>query len=541
MAFREVSVNEIREVLRVWLGVAGLPAPGYRRIAAYSGLDRKTVRRYVEAAQGAGLRRDDDVSAVDDALIGMVAEAVRPVRPDGHGAAWEQLLGFEEQITAWVAGSDGQRPLTVTKIHTLLERQGCAVPYRTLHRFACERCGFGRKTTTMRVADGDPGVECQVDFGYLGMLTDTDGGRRRKVHALIFTAVYSRHMFVWLSYSQTLTAVIAGCQAAWEFFGGVFAVLIPDNLKPVIAGADAVNPQFTAGWLDYAGHAGFLTDPARVASPKDKPRVERAVQYVRRNFWDGETFTSLDEAQQAATAWCAHTAGTRMHGTTCARPLEVFTAEEQPRLLAVPGVYDVPVFKTVKVHRDFHAEAAKALYSLPEQWIGTSLDVRADTELVKFYHRGVLVKVHPRQPPGGRSTDPADLPEHKTGYALRDVAALIAACAAHGPNVGIYAQRVLDDRLPWTRMRTVYRLQGLVRRYGADRADQACSLSLDLDVVSVTKIASMLQRATETSTPTLPRAVGQTATRFTRDPSEFSSSTPTTLPVVPGTDSEETR
>jgi hypothetical protein len=50
----------------------------------------------------------------------------------------------------------------------------------------------------------------------------------------------------------------------------VFAVLIPDNLKPVIAAADAVNPQFTQGWLDYAGHAGFVTDPARVRSPKDK-------------------------------------------------------------------------------------------------------------------------------------------------------------------------------------------------------------------------------------------------------------------------------
>ena len=100
---------------------------------------------------------------------------------------------------------------------------------------------------------------------------------------------------------------------------------------------------------------------------------------------------------------------------------------------------------------------------------------------MKFYHRGTLVKVHPRPPPGGRSTDRADLPEHKAGYALRDLAALIASCAAHGPNIGIYAERILDDPLPWTRMRTVYRLQGLVRRYGAQRVEQACSLSLDLD------------------------------------------------------------
>jgi transposase len=540
MAFREVSVNEIREVLRVWLGVAGLPAPGYRRIAGHCGLDRKTVRRYVEAAEAAGLCRDDDVSAVDDELIGVVAEAVRPVRPHGHGVAWEQLMAFEEQITAWVAGDGEQRPLTITKIQTLLDRRGCVVPYRTLNRFASERCGFGRKDTTVRVADGDPGVECQIDFGYLGMLTDAGDGRRRKVHALIFTAVFSRHMFVWLSYSQTLVAVIAGCQAAWAFFGGVFKVLIPDNLKPVIAAADAVNPQFTRGWLDYAGHGGFLTDPARVRSPKDKPRVERAVQYVRRNFWDGETFTSLDQAQDAATAWCLRTAGMRIHGTTCARPLEVFTAQEQPLLLAMPGIYDVPVLKTVKVHRDYHAETAKALYSLPEQWIGHTLDVRADTELVKFYHRGKLVKVHPRQPAGGRSTDRADLPEHKAGYALRDLAALIAVCAAHGPNIGIYAERILDDPLPWTRMRTVYRLQTLVRRYGADRVDQACGLSLDLDVVSVNKIASMLDRATEKTAPTLPQAVGQARTRFSRDPSEFIN-TPTLLTVVPDTNVEENR
>ncbi|WP_204079913.1 hypothetical protein [Mycobacterium riyadhense] len=82
------------------------------------------------------------------------------------------------------------------------------------------------------------------------MLTDGEDGRRRKVYALIFIAVYSRHMFVWLSYSHTLAAVIAGCESAWAFFGGVFAVLILDNLKPVITAADSVNPQFTQGWLD---------------------------------------------------------------------------------------------------------------------------------------------------------------------------------------------------------------------------------------------------------------------------------------------------
>jgi hypothetical protein len=83
---------------------------------------------------------------------------------------------------------------------------------------------FAPKETTVPVVDGEAGVECQLDFGQMGFLADPDG-RRRKVHALIFTAVVSRHMFVWLSFSQTLAAVIAGCEAAFAHFGGYAGVV----------------------------------------------------------------------------------------------------------------------------------------------------------------------------------------------------------------------------------------------------------------------------------------------------------------------------
>ena len=103
------------------------------------------------------------------------------------------------------------------------------VPYRTLHRFAAEQCGFGHRQCTLRVADGEPGVECQVDLGQLGQMLDPQAGRRRALHALIFTAVFSRHMIVHLSVGQTLADVIVGCARAWELFGGTFKVLVPDS------------------------------------------------------------------------------------------------------------------------------------------------------------------------------------------------------------------------------------------------------------------------------------------------------------------------
>ena len=525
MGFREVSVVEVREVLRAWLQGAGL-----RKAAERAGVDRKTARRYVAAAQAAGLSREAGVAAVTDGLVGVVVEAVRPARPNGHGESWVLLLAHEEQIRAWVKGGDGRDALSIVKIEELLARQGVRVPYRTLHRFAVAQCGFRVRSGTVRVADGAPGVECQIDFAQLGLLHDLETGRKRRVHALIFTAVLSRHMFVWLTYSQTLPAVIAGCEAAWEFFGGCFQVLIPDNMKPVVTNADAVNPQLSKGWLDYAQHVGFATDPARVRSPQDKPRVERAVQYVRGNFWAGECFSDLADAQARVEAWCRERAGMRIHGTTARRPLEMFTELESGCLLTVPAPYDVPIFTRVKVHRDFHVEVARALYSVPEHLLGAYLDARADSALVTLYTTGAagagrLVKTHPRQPPGGRSTDRDDLPEHKAGYALRDLSRLIGACAGHGQHIGIYAERLLEDPLPWTRMRAVYRLLGLVRRYGPAPVEAACERSLDLDVVSVSKIASMLEKAREREQPTLPAAAGSAhntqSGRFARNPSEY--------------------
>ena len=109
---------------------------------------------------------------------------------------------------------------------------------------------------------------------------------------------------------------------------------------------------------------------------------------------------------------------------------------------------------------------------------------------------------------------------------MRDLARLIGDCAVHGENIGIYAERLLDDPLPWTRMRAVYRLLGLVRRYGPEPVEAACATALDLDVVSVTKIAAMLAKATETTPPTLPAAAGITGGRFARDNTEYLTTRP---------------
>jgi transposase len=516
VAFREVGVHEIREVLRLWVR-----GEGFRSVARLARVDRKTVRRYVEAARACGLDRAGGEGQLGDELLGRVAERVRPHRADGHGQSWALLSAHHVRLKELL-----EEGLTVVKAGDLLAREGVVVPERTLHRYALEVLGYGRgsQKATVRVADCEPGAECQVDFGKMGLLYDPQAGRRRVVHALIFTAVYSRHCSVWLTFRQDLAAVIAGFEAAWAFFGGVFAVVIPDNMAAIVDRAHPTEPRLNRAFAEYAQDRGFVVDPARVRRPADKPRVERAVPFVRGSFFAGESFAGgLPEAQRAAEAWCAGRAGQRIHRTTRCRPAELFALEEAPRLAPAPVFpYDLPVYASPKVHRDHHIEVAKALYSVPGNLIGKHVEVRADSKLVRVWHRGELVKTHPRARAGGRVTDPADLPDGTAAYAMRDIGYLQRLADECGPATGAYAAAILDHPLPWTKMRQVYALLGLARKWGPARVDAACARALEAEAISVALIGRMLARGTEGQhlphTPPLP---DMPRSRFARDASHF--------------------
>jgi hypothetical protein len=515
MAFREVGVFQVREVLRLWMR-----GEGVRSTERLVGVDRKTVRRYVAAAVELGLVRDGE-GQLSDEFVGSVVEAVRPHRVDGRGEAWRLLVANHKLVEDWLKKDE----LTVVKVHELLCRRGILVPQRTLHRYALEVCdvGRGRRGTTVRVDDGEPGDEVQIDFGKLGLVLDPAGGRCRVCHALIFTPVVSRYSFVWLSFRQTIDDVIAGCEAAWAFFDGVFATVIPDNMKAIVDKADSTQPRLNQAFVEYAQSRGFVIDPARVRSPQDKPRVERMVPFVRQSFFAGETFVDLADAQRRAEEWCRQRAGMRVHGTIQARPAEVFRVQEQHRLGPAPtDVYDVPIYTTAKVHRDHHIEVARSLYSVPGNLIGQRVEVRADRSLVRVFARGQLVKVHPRQQPGRRVTDPDDLPAERTVYAMRDLDRLRRLAAGHGPAIGAFAAALLEHPLPWTKMRQAYALLGLVKKWGDQRVDAACTSALEHEAINVGLIGRMLQRATENATTTQPPQPGVVvAARFARDPDQF--------------------
>lgn len=489
MAYKEFSRVEIIEIVRRWqTGVS------VRGLARLSGLSRNTIRKYILAAQSCGLTSGGSPPG-DDQVIKLVQ-----LNMAGHQVAantTEKVLEpWVDQVRRWLE----EDHLWLTRVQELLNQKGCHVPYTSLRRFVA-RHGWGKSNqTTVRMADTLPGEVAEMDFGRLGLIWDPESNRKRLVWALVIVLAYSRHSFVWPMFRQQLSDIVEGLEACWAFFGGIPHYLVIDNFPAAVAGPDALDPRLTRGFLEYAQQRGFFADPARVRHPRDKPKVENGVRYVKERLFKGGNFLNLPDLRSQARQWCLNTAGQRVHGTTQRLPLVVFQEEERAKLLPWDGEpYDLPDWRTVTVHPDHHISYRYSLYSAPYISCppGTKLEVRGDSKTVRLYRRGVLAKVHPRQPRGDRSTDPGDYPAELTAYTMRSPNHLRRQLAELGEAVGAFADRLLSGPMPWSKLRQAQKMLRLGERYTPARLDAACRRALTVDLIDVRRLERILIEALE--------------------------------------------
>jgi IS30 family transposase len=155
MAFREITLQEVKEVVRLWR--ARVPR---KRIAGQLGLDVKTVRRYVRALE------EDEAGPDLDAATGAIVEAVSSARGRPRGEGWERREGHR----AFIKGKLDQR-VRLTRVRKLPKRvYGVEVSYMTLYRFAVEELDFGRGASTIPSPDCGPAEEVQLDTGWVGWI-----------------------------------------------------------------------------------------------------------------------------------------------------------------------------------------------------------------------------------------------------------------------------------------------------------------------------------------------------------------------------------
>jgi transposase len=513
LARRTFDVVDIVEILIHWHA-----GRSHVQVAESLGLDRKTVRKYVTPAVASGI-----VPGVGQRTQAEWADLVKQWFPEitdrrVRQTTWPEFEAHREFIVTMTrAGVTKQ-----TIWQRLRDEHGLRASVSSLKRFMDANLpeeNLRSRVTVLR-EDPPPGEEAQIDYGYLGSWVDPVGGKRRRVWAFVMVLACSRLMFVRPVLTMDQRAWTEAHVEAFAFFGGVPKRLVPDNLRTGVARPDLYDPKINRCYAELADHYGALVDPARRGKPKDKPRVERPMPYVRDSLWRGREWISVAQMQSAAITWCRDVAGQR----SCrplggASPQTVFDAVEAETLTALPGKdFVLADWATGTVGPDIHVKSGRTLYSVPWRFIGRKVDIRSTYSMVQIFDSGELIATHVRKPMGKQS-DLSHYPPEKVAFAMKGPTWCRNRAADIGEaTVAVIAELLSDNAL--FRLRAAQGVLGLADRHGPARLDKACAKAIAVGDPSYRTIKGILAAGLEADP--LPPSTGDAgAAAFLHGPSRL--------------------
>jgi transposase len=405
--------------------------------------------------------------------------------------------------------------VTVATIHQRLrDERGLAASVASLRRYVAANLpeeARRSRVTVLRLVPAEPGQEAQIDYGQLGRWTDPRTGRRHVVNAFAMVLCCSRMLFVRPVTVMDQRAWTECHVAAFAFFGGVPARLVPDNLKTGVDRPDLYDPRINRSYAELAAHYGCLVDPARARKPRDKARIERPMPYIRDSFWRGREFTSIEQMQADAVRWSAEVAGRRAcRPLDGAAPAAVFTAVEKDALAALPAhPFVLAEWSRCKVGPDIHVKVGRTLYSVPWKLIGQTLDARATATTVQLFSGGELVKTHVRKQQG-KQTDLGDYPPEKIAFHMRTPAWCRRQAAGIGPACAELITALLEDNALY-RLRAAQGVVGLADKHQPGRLEAACARAIAAGDPSYRTVKGILAAGTEATPAAEPAGDGGAA------------------------------
>jgi transposase len=402
-----------------------------RRIARELHLSRRTVRRVVTGVEAQRAGRS----------------APRPSRShalDAYETVMHELLARYPDLTG-------------VRLFEELRQRGFAGSYSTVRLRLRELRPRTGPRPVVRFETG-PGVQAQMDYAIYDLDFSAEG--RRRVYAFSYVLAYSRRQYLRFVEAQDLETTLRQHVRAFDYFGGVAASCLYDNMKVVVQGYEDDVPLYNQRFLAFATHYGFRPRACRPYRPQTKGKVERPFAYVQTNLLNGRTFRTLAHLNEVALEWLAHVADVRIHGQTKKTPLELY-AQEKPHLIPLPAQpYEVsPVcYRVVNVEGTIVYRQNR--YSVPWQHIGRTLPVRVtETEVIVYdpqVQESARHLVFPRSVTGQCRQQPAHRP-------AEDVHQRQVQLQARFAELGEVAARFLDALL-----RT--------QRYGKDQAQRVLAL-----------------------------------------------------------------
>jgi transposase len=483
MPRRHIDMKKIREVLRLRYGHKS----SVHDVAEACKLSTSTVHEYLYRSDAAGL-----TWPVPDALSDEELErTLFPPRP-GKGELQRPLPDFE-------------------KFRAELSRKGVTLLllWKEYRREFPDGYGYSRladlykeweKSSGQRMLQRHKaGEKLFVDFAGLKMkLTDPETSELRDVSVFVAAMGSSQMLFAHACRGEDLKSWLEAHVLAFEFYGALPSVLVPDNLKSAVTKPCRYEPTLNPAYAELARFYDLAVLPARVRKPRDKAKVENGVQQVER--WvlaplRDRVFFSLSELNEAIAKLVGELNGRVMKSSNACRA-ELFASEDLPAMRPLPeSRYVYAEWKAVKIAPDYHVEFEGHKYSVPYRFIGKKLDVRVTAQIVEVFEGSKKIASHPRSiSRRGFTTQDAHMPE-KHSAAKWTPERFEKWAESVGPETKQFVRRVLASKEHqehgYRAMMNVLRLE---KSFSRNRLEAACARANQVGAFQYANIKSILEK-----------------------------------------------
>jgi transposase len=353
------------------------------------------------------------------------------------------------------------------------------------------------------------GEKSFVDYaGKRPCLTDPATGARIPVELFVMALGASSYTYAEATRTQQLPEWIASHTRAFAFFGGVPAAVVCDQLKSGVTVPCRYEPGVQRLYAELGTHYGTTILPARPARPRDKAKVEVAVQVAER--WivarlRHETFYTLTAMNERIAELLAELNAKPMRHYGGASRAVLFTRLDQPALRPLPPVsFEYAEWKHARVNLDYHIAVEHHAYSVPHALVHEAVEVRLTATGLEVFHAGHRVAAHRRSAQrGGFTTDPAHMPKaHQAHHEWRP-SRFIAWASTIGPQTAALVAAILADRPhPEQGYRSCLGILRLAKRYDAGRLEAACARALAAGARSYRHVDAILRRGLDRATDT---------------------------------------
>lgn len=482
MPAERLSMRKVREVLRLKhaLGMS------YRKISAATGVGKTQAAEYVLRAAAAGISWpvSDGIDDVElDRRLFPAAGDSTPARPAIDGPKISQELK--------------RRGVTLA---LLWQEYLAEHPNGYSYTRFCELYGAWKQciSPTMRQTHV-AGEKLFVDWAgdTIGVIDPATGAERR---ARIFVAALgaSNYTYAEARWTETLPDWIGAHVNAFNAIGGVVQALVPDNLKTGITKPSRYEPGINRTYQDLADHYGCVVLPTRIVKPRDKAKVEVAVQIVERFVLAklrNRRFFSLAELNTAIRD-CVAAINEKVMRRVGKSRAELLETLDRPALKALPSEpYAYADWKRARVAPDYHIQIAHHFYSVPSKLIREIVDARITSATVEIFHKGQRIASHAFSPVRNRHTTITEhMPSAHRRYAEWTPARMMDEAAKVGSaTVALFEAIMKAKPHPEQGFRSCLGIFSLVKSYGPERVEAACRRGNDIRATSYGSIASILQ------------------------------------------------